>query len=582
MFRLSLIEMGFSGNSKFVLALATMIVAFAGAANASTSATFVVTGSSSASNLGTLKGIVRDDLGKPIAAASVEIFRDGATRVLRQLTAGNDGSFMARLAPGRYKVAASATGFNPATVTGIDISKASQTNRGIQLKRAGSGNTLPEQRVDRNSSKWRIRAAQSSRSIYQNTDGDEVETVALPEPVESSSSFVSRPSAVIETYYASTRGLDFVGLNAATLIPINEKAQLMLAGQTATAGGPQRGEVRFSYRVGNDHDVSIGSSVRQFGIRPSANASTNSGNDLTQISFQATDQWNVREGLILLYGVDYTRFVGGDSAMTPRVGLQFDLGSRTRLRAGYTTATEEKNWANAIELEGRSLAFADPVFIDDVVVANGRPKLNVSRRLEAGIERVLDNRSSIEAIAFVDTTTGRGLGIEQIVFNATSGDAFSEFIGEQSGRAQGVRVIYSRRIGSFITASAGYAYGNGQRLSGDSDPAKLLTSDEFQTAYASVSADVGSNTTIRTVYRLSPDAAVFAIDPFRGRLAIFDPGLSVYVTHSLPTFGLPVRAEVIVDARNLLDSQIAASLEDSLTRLNAHRRLVRGGIQLRF
>lgn len=577
--------MGFSGNNKFVLIMAAILSAFAANSYASSPASVEFTVSSvgsSASNLGTLKGIVRDDLGNPVAAASVEIFRDGAARVLRQLTAGRDGSFMARLAPGRYKVAASASGFDPATVAGVDISKAAETIRGIQLRRIGSGNRLPEQRVDRNSSKWRIRAAQSSRSIYQNNDGDEIETVTAPENTTAGKSFATRPSAVIESYFASGRGLDLAGLNAATLIPINEKAQLMLAGQTASAGGPQRAEVRFSYRVGNDHDVTVGSSVRQFGIRPNVATAADRNGDLTQVTFQATDQWSVRDGLILLYGVDYTRFVGGDSAIAPRLGLQMDLGSRTRFRAGYTTVNEEKNWASAIELEGRSLAFADPVWMDDVVVANGRPKLNVSRRIEAGIERVLNNSSSIEAIAFVDTTTGRGLGIEHVVFNASAGDAFSEFVSEQSGRTQGIRVIYSRRIGSFLTASAGYAYGSGQRLSGESDPAKVLTTDEFQTAYASVSADVGSGTTIRTVYRLSPDAAVFAIDPFRGRLAIFDPGLSIYVTHSLPTFGLPVRAEAIVDARNLLDSQIAATLEDSISRLTSNRRLIRGGIQLRF
>lgn len=565
--------------------MAAILSAFAANSYASSPASVEFTVSSvgsSASNLGTLKGIVRDDLGNPVAAASVEIFRDGAARVLRQLTAGRDGSFMARLAPGRYKVAASASGFDPATVAGVDISKAAETIRGIQLRRIGSGNRLPEQRVDRNSSKWRIRAAQSSRSIYQNNDGDEIETVTAPENTTVGKSFATRPSAVIESYFASGRGLDLAGLNAATLIPINEKAQLMLAGQTASAGGPQRAEVRFSYRVGNDHDVTVGSSVRQFGIRPNVATAADRNGDLTQVTFQATDQWSVRDGLILLYGVDYTRFVGGDSAIAPRLGLQMDLGSRTRFRAGYTTVNEEKNWASAIELEGRSLAFADPVWMDDVVVANGRPKLNVSRRIEAGIERVLNNSSSIEAIAFVDTTTGRGLGIEHVVFNASAGDAFSEFVSEQSGRTQGIRVIYSRRIGSFLTASAGYAYGSGQRLSGESDPAKVLTTDEFQTAYASVSADVGSGTTIRTVYRLSPDAAVFAIDPFRGRLAIFDPGLSIYVTHSLPTFGLPVRAEAIVDARNLLDSQIAATLEDSISRLTSNRRLIRGGIQLRF
>ena len=82
--------------------------------------------------------------------------------------------------------------------------------------------------------------------------------------------------------------------------------------------------------------------------------------------------------------------------------------------------------------------------------------------------------------------------------------------------------------------------------------------------------------------RFSPNATVFAIDPFAGRLAVYDPSLSIQVTQELPSFGLPLRAEAVLDARNLLDLQANTENGETFTQLNAGRRSVRGGISLRF
>ena len=87
---------------------------------------------------------------------------------------------------------------------------------------------------------------------------------------------------------------------------------------------------------------------------------------------------------------------------------------------------------------------------------------------------------------------------------------------------------------------------------------------------------------MRTIFRFSPDATIFAIDPFRGRVAIYDPSLSVMVTQSLPSLGLPIRAEATLDARNLFDQQTAVSGDEGMLRLTGQRRMLRGGILVRF
>jgi hypothetical protein len=210
--------------------------------------------------------------------------------------------------------------------------------------------------------------------------------------------------------------------------------------------------------------------------------------------------------------------------------------------------------------------------------------MNKSRRLEFGIERVLDNYSSIEANAFFDTTFNRGVGVTAFPLDTLNANGFREFVSDQSGNADGLRVVYTRRLGGRYTASAGYSYGRGQRISnkGLADTAKLFENAVFQTMYGEVDADFSTGTNVKTIFRLSPQATVFAIDPFQGRLAIYDPGLSVLVTQSLPTLGLPIHAEAMVDARNLFDFQSGVVGEEGGFRLNSQGRMLRGGILVRF
>ena len=122
--------------------------------------------------LGIIKGIVRDNSGKPISDAFVAIFYVGTSKILKQVRSAADGSFLAKVIPGTYTILAVAQGFNPVTLATVQVNPSAELVYGFKLERAGSGNTLPEKTVDRNSSKWRIRTSQSRRSIYQKTEGE--------------------------------------------------------------------------------------------------------------------------------------------------------------------------------------------------------------------------------------------------------------------------------------------------------------------------------------------------------------------------------------------------------------------------
>jgi len=61
-----------------------------------------------------------------------------------------------------------------------------------------------------------------------------------------------------------------------------------------------------------------------------------------------------------------------------------------------------------------------------------------SRRLEVGVERVLDNESNVEASMFFDTTSGRGVGLMSMpisAFSGTSGDALLSIANQQARHA---------------------------------------------------------------------------------------------------------------------------------------------------
>jgi hypothetical protein len=577
--------MAFCSIKKYCFGPAFVLMLLGAAVYAEPTKANLVVIAESGNSLGTIRGVVRDEGGGPIAEASVAIFRAGTSRLLKQVTSAADGSFLARIIPGTYTVLAVAQGFNPVTLFGVEVSRAADLTYGFQLERSGAGNTLPEKRADRNSSKWRIRAAQMQRSIYQNREGGT--------PVESDASFTVNSSGrdesgrkgqtVVETYFAaSTRG-NYSGVNAATLIPIGDNAEFVIAGQAGVGRNvPLKAATALKYRPNANHQVSINANAGRLGMVATGDRES----PLGQLSFQAFDEWKVREGIILVYGADYSRFVGAgsDSSISPRFGIQFDVNSRTRLRSAFTTQTEEKTWARSLDLEGTSVAISEPVAVEDLSIVSGKPRMNKSRRLEFGVERVLDSRSSVEAGVFFDTTLARGVGLNTVAFDALESEGFGEMVANQQGRTNGVRIIYTRRLGGPLTAGAGYSFGSGQRLSAAaiSDPAHIFESDFFQSFFAQMTADLKTGTRVKTIYRLSPAATVFAIDPFKERLAIYDPGLSVLITQSLPNLGLPFRAEAILDARNLLDIQSGVTGDEGSLRLSGQRRMLRGAIQVRF
>jgi hypothetical protein len=550
----------------------------------------------SPAGFGTIRGLVRDENDLPVAGAIIALFRDGASTV-KQVRSATDGSFVARVAPGRYSLTAMAEGFSVVSLGNVEVERSEDIAFRFNLVRVGSGNTLPERRADRSNSKWRTRANQSRRTILQNVEGtgetaakiERIETAPNTPNTNEKKDASSKAEYYAETFMATASGSGiYTGLNFATVQPVSEKFNFVVAGQTGTgANASQRLETGAKIKLNEAHRISLQIGGAKIGKIKFAGQNR----ELNQVSLRTTDEWRVRNDLILVLGFDYARFVGTGNAesIAPRFGLQFEANPRTRFTVGYTTQNEPRTWAEAAELEdsrvlfretdSRSYAVSDADGGKQVLM----PKL---RRLEFGVERVLDNASSVEAAAFFDATENRGIAFTAVALPFAFADATSDDLQTtiQNGSAQGLRVVYARRLNSVLSANAGYAFGRGQVLSANAptNPQNLFETAFFQTFAAQLAADFRSGTQVRAVYRYSPRSTVFALDPFAGRIAVYDPSLSIYVTQKLPTWGLPVRAKAIFDARNLFDLQTAVNNGESIVTLDAARRTLRGGIAVQF
>ena len=597
----------------FPLLLATLSVAAAGGGTRARGAE--PPGGARRSSLGTISGAVLDRAGNPVAGALVKILRDGFNEVVKETKSAADGSFAARVTPGRYLIRALADGFTPATFSSVDVSPATELVYRFNLQPAGEGNTRPEHRADRNDPKFRIRAAQARRSVFNAGDAEDetvrrvLEEMEEDERVEAAEEELSlsgesqeekrtnrtRTQGYVETYFGSSgvRGAGtYAGLNFAVATPVNRQVQLIFAGQV---GEFERLEATARVRAGSRHLISASfggarlpvlttrNNEESVGAQLGFNAAR--GEKLEQVSVRAVDEWVVRDGVVVVLGLDYSRFVGGDGALTPRLGVSFDANARTRLHASFAPGTDSGTRADGVEFEDGEIVFKENAG-QAVAVIDGQAVLERSHRLEFGVERVLDENSTVEATAFFDTISGRGVGLLSTPLEGltSEGGAALLDIANQQGRARGLRIVYTRRVSSRLKASAGYAFGRGQQLSpeGVTSPDQLFQNSYFQTAAAQLDASLLDGMNVRTVLRFSPRAAVFAIDPFAGRLAVYDPSLSILVTKELPNFGLPVRAQATVDARNLLDTTTRVEDGETQLTLGAFRRSLRGGISVRF
>jgi len=202
--------------------------------------------------LGVVSGSVRDNKGNPLAGALVQLLRDGADHVTKQTRTAADGTFTARIVPGRYLLKALAEGFNATTFNAVQVNPSDELIYRFNLEPLGQGRTMPETRNDRNDTKWRLRSAQNRRSIFQNNGVEDNTVAAVEEALETDEENAETAATeddwtndgrnvqgVVESFTAASanpNALAYAGTNFAVSVPASEGINLIFAGQLATNG----------------------------------------------------------------------------------------------------------------------------------------------------------------------------------------------------------------------------------------------------------------------------------------------------------------------------------------------------------
>ena len=574
--------------------------------------------------LAVVSGTVKDERGAPLIGAVVALMESGHRgKEIKRVSTDAKGRFSAGITPGVYRLRAFAEGFVP-RVTNVFLDRTTHIKHDFQLKRE---DTLVQRRGDSDDYRWIARGApRHAMNLTEETD-DVVDLDA--ERALQSNGATQRPvihgAAQFVAVGSASRGgvpvSGFYGTNFAISGSFGHNFEMAVIGQRGVGQmAPQRLTAMATMRPSDRHQVTAAIGYGQtalarklvqepdvMGSDPGADGNgmlpigqgtlqVGAAGSLDQISVSATVSSQVFQPLLLIYGFDYSRFVGSVASqrdsILPRFAVQYSPTARLRMNAAITPGSDHQNQSpETFETENLQTPFAT----SPAEIAFGRsPILDRSQRFETGFERVFgEGNSSIEASAFYDMISGHGVGVLALPLESSpemqqTFQQVANQVAAMNGAARGVRLMFNRQFNEHITTSFGYSFGRGERFNNVAlesiTPGRLFRGGFFQVAAAKLDLDFShrTGTRVSTVIRLSPSAVVFAIDPFAGRMSVYDPNINIYVTQDLPNFGLPVRWQAIVDARNLLDQPV--SVEDGSVQLIATRvrRSVRGGLAFRW
>jgi len=566
-----------------------------------------------ASVLATVAGTVRDEGGQPLTGAVVALLEPHSRgRELQRVTTDLKGRFTAAVVPGAYRLRATAEGFS-SMLTRISLDRSDRLNYDIALRRA---NTLVQKRGDSADYRWIARSVPRQVLNLRPTEpaGGPVATEGSASEVRTDSFTRQQPTFHGITQFLASRsafshgGPEFFGLNFAIAGSLDGNVEMALIGQRGTGQlAPQRLTAIASLRTSDQHKVTASVGYGQTILGSAATidrgrsarrgrAGSATTTILDQMSVSSIGEWQATPRLLLIYGLDYSGFIGSASrqqdSILPRAAARYSPFTSLSFNAAVTPGRLRSRQA-VEELRTEDMRVGFELTAPEVAF-NGTPQLDRSQRYEAGIEKVFgDGRSAIEASAFYDIVSGHGVGVMALPL-AVSPEmerAFQQIahqVTAMNGAARGGRLLFRHHLGSRLTATLGYSAGRGAQIRPGTvenlTPGRIFRHDLFQVATGRLDLDLTdrTGTKISTVVRLSPSTIVFAIDPYAGRMGVYDPNINIYLTQELPSFGLPVQWQAIFDLRNLLNQTTA--VEDGTIQLLATRtsRTIRGGLAFRW
>ncbi|MEK7834485.1 MAG: carboxypeptidase-like regulatory domain-containing protein, partial [Acidobacteriota bacterium] len=396
-----------------------------------------------------VSGTVKDERGAPLVGAVVALLESKHRgKEIKRVNTDAKGRFSAGIVPGTYRLRAFAEGFVP-RITNVVLDRPAHVTQNFALKR---DDTLVQRRGDSDDYRWIARGAQRHA---MNLAEEEYDVVDLDPERALQSKRSAEPLAIhgvaqfIAVSSASRGGYpdaNFFGTNFAVSGSFGGNFEMAVIGQRGTGQlAPQRVSAIATMRPSDRHQVTAAIGYGQValsglfrqepdlngepmfdgnGAMPIRHVVPTAGvsRSLDQLSVSATVSSQIFQPLLLIYGFDYSRFVGSvarqHDSILPRFAVQYSPTSRLRMNAAITPGSDHQNQSpENFDTENLQASFATS---PAEIAYAGSPILDRSQRFESGIERLFnEGNSSIEASAFYDMISGHGVGVLALQLEAS-------------------------------------------------------------------------------------------------------------------------------------------------------------------
>ncbi|HYM01071.1 MAG TPA: carboxypeptidase-like regulatory domain-containing protein, partial [Blastocatellia bacterium] len=284
-----------------------------------------------AAGSGSIRGLVKDGSGTPLVGAAIVVVtgsdHGSQAKVVKTANTNKEGQFLAsNILPGRYQVKAQLAGFAP-VVLAADVKPNKVTVfDSILLRRT---ETLEEETALNLDPKFASRAARGVIFHLEEEKPDAVPAVQLGPSAPETHGFVH---AFAQDEFGGPGAGAFPAVDFGISQQLARSSSIIVTGQAGIGDyAPESLQALTTAGVGDHHRIGVAIGYGRFTI-----LRNNDAPRLGQVSFSATDTWQISGPVVILYGLQFDKYAEGasGSSLLPRFGIAVDATARTRLYAG--------------------------------------------------------------------------------------------------------------------------------------------------------------------------------------------------------------------------------------------------------
>jgi len=540
---------------------------------------------------GAITGTIRDSKGAPQMGAVVEILTGSS--VLKVFTDAQGRYAAADVIPGLYHVRVTAPAFLPSVRENVSVTPGAHLVINLTL------NTLfeaaqflpgrPRISQDDDDWKWTLRSA-ANRPILRVFDDDS--------PIAVVSEAKGNDDRRLKARVVFLAGSDADGFGGAPAMgtsfdleqSIFSAGTLRFNGDVGYGNGPA-GVVRASYshRFSNGSSPEFTFTARRFGA-PDTLAGP--GAALEAFALSATDRAVIADVVELDYGGELQTVQFGQrvSAFRPFGSVAVHVTPNTLVQYRYSTSEPDMRSAKGYDTAPADLSESGP----RMSLTDGQPALERAHHHEISVSQRL-GRNNLQVAWFTDQIANPALvGVGDVTagFDDLLPDVYSGTFTYNGGSfsSTGMRLVYSRRLASDLTATLDYSYGGVVTLDRLAQDWESMQSSLATARRHAVSAKIAgtlprSKTRWIASYKWTSGDALTPVDLFNASPGQADPFFNLFVRQPIPTSTLlPGHLEALVDLRNLLAQGYLPVIapDGQAVYLVQSARSVRGGLAFTF